>query len=190
MEVSVSRKKDRELTQEIFEQLLSWLDTDRDRAGVRYEEIRFQLIKIFVSHDCPDAEEMADDTINRVAGRIKDIAGTYIGNPAPYFYGVARMVYLEYLRRKPALPTNSISQETEDDERKYECLRQCIKGLTQKNRDIILAYYGEEKINANRRKELAEQFELEPNALWVRAHRIRERLKDCVSKCLKNRQAR
>lgn len=174
MEGSASRKKYGELTREMFEQLLAWLDKDRDLAGVRYEEIRFQLIKIFVSHECTDSEELADETINRVARRVKDIAATYVGNPEPYFYGVARMVYLEYLRRKPAPLTNSISQETEDDDRKYECLQQCIEGLTQKNRDIIMAYYGDGKqINADRRKELAEQLDLEPNALWVRAHRIR-----------------
>jgi DNA-directed RNA polymerase specialized sigma24 family protein len=114
MEGSVSRKKDRELTQEMFERLLAWLDKDRDRAGLRYEEIRFQLIKIFVSHECPDSEGLADETINRVARKIKDIADTYTGNPASYFYGVARIVYLEYLRRKPAPLTNSISQETEE----------------------------------------------------------------------------
>jgi DNA-directed RNA polymerase specialized sigma24 family protein len=190
MEGSASREYDVELTQEIFEQLLDWLDRDRNRAGVRYEKIRFQLIKIFMSRGCPVPEELADKTINRVARRLNDIAGTYTGDPAPYFYGVAKMVYLEYLRKKPDLPSLPSVQATGYDEEKCECLRQCIAQLTPKNQELIMAYYGEgAKVNADKRKKIAEQMGMEPNALWVRAHRIRERLRECVSECLKNKRA-
>ena len=52
-----------ELTQAVFEQLLDWLDADRDVAGQRYEEIRRRLIKIFVCRGCIVPEELADRTI-------------------------------------------------------------------------------------------------------------------------------
>jgi RNA polymerase sigma factor (sigma-70 family) len=190
MKGSTIQKLDVGLTQEAFERLLAWLDRDRDRAGQRYEEIRSQLIKIFVSRGCQVSEELADETINRVARKVKDIAGTYVGDPALYFYGVAKMVYLEHLRRIPDVLPDPTPQSTERDEARYECLQQCIGQLTPDNRELILAYYGEEQTNEDRRKELAERMGMKPNALWVRAHRMREKLRRCVSECFKNRQAR
>ncbi len=80
-----SQRKDVGLTQEIFEQLLAWLDEDRDRAGKKYEEIRFQLINLFIARSCRISEELADKTIDRVAKKVKDISDTYVGDPALYF---------------------------------------------------------------------------------------------------------
>ncbi|HEX8186260.1 MAG TPA: hypothetical protein VF747_15960 [Blastocatellia bacterium] len=176
------------MTQETFEQLLNWLDRDRELAGARYEEIRFRLIKNFASRGCLASEELADETINRVTRKVKDLAGTYTGDPALYFYGVAKIVYLEYLRRKPALPPEMPSQAAEDAELRRDCLKQCMERLTPVNRELIVAYYEEgNQMNADRRRELAERMGLEPNALWVRVHRIRDRLRGCVGECFKNK---
>jgi RNA polymerase sigma factor (sigma-70 family) len=186
---SVSQRADTELTQETFERLLRWLNTDRDEAGRRYEEIRFQLIKIFISRGCLISEELADETINRVARRIQDITKTYDGDPALYFYGVARMIYLEYMRRKPLLQALAPPTVSEEHERRCECLDQCIERLTPKNRELIMAYYKEDKQGKkDQRKEVAERMGMEPNALWVRVHRIRERLRECMVECLKRKQ--
>jgi len=188
MEGSACRKIDPELTEEKFEQLLAWLDRDRDRAGMKYEDIRSQLIKIFIARGCPIPEELADQTINRVARKLNDIVGRYTGDPALYFYGVARMVHLEYLRQPPVLMPDLPVQVAEYDERRCKCLQQCVNRLTPKNRELIMAYYGEGKqLNADRRREIAEQMGLEQNALWVRAHRIREKLRQCICECLKNK---
>ncbi|HEY7785163.1 MAG TPA: hypothetical protein VIB00_10575, partial [Pyrinomonadaceae bacterium] len=59
--------KDWVLTQESFDALLHWLDPQRDRAGLRYEEIRRSLIKIFACRGCAEPEDLADETINRVS---------------------------------------------------------------------------------------------------------------------------
>ncbi|HEX5732523.1 MAG TPA: hypothetical protein VF131_06785 [Blastocatellia bacterium] len=185
MKESVSQRADTELTEELFERLLLWLDADRERAGQRYEEIRVQLIKIFTSRGCLISEELADETINRVAKRVQQIAETYEGDPALYFYGVARLIYLEYLRRKPAPQPLATSAASEEEELKYECLEQCVERLTPKNRELLRAYYrddDEEKVD--HRKEMAERLGMELNALWVRMHRIRERLRQCVTECL------
>jgi len=188
---SVSQRADTQLTQETFERLLRWLNEDRDKAGQRYEEIRFQLIKIFISRGCLISEELADETINRVARRIQDIAQTYKGDPAPYFYGVAKLIYLEYVRRKPTPQPLASSTVSEEDERRYECLEQCIERLTAKNRELIMAYYKEDKQGKiDYRREMAERMGMEPNALWVRAHRIRERLRACAMECFRRKQGR
>ena len=57
------------LTQKKFDRLLDWLDPDRERAGAKLLEIRRCLVKFFVNQQCVEAQELADETINRVAER-------------------------------------------------------------------------------------------------------------------------
>ncbi len=176
-------KKD--LTREVFDQMLDWLDQDREGAGRRYEEIRSRLIKIFVCRGCIVAEDLADETINRVAGKVQQIAGTYVGNPAFYFYGVADKIYLEYLRKMPASLPIACSVPTEEIELRCRCLEQCIERLSPENRKLILMYYGNhEQRTIDMRKYLAQQMGIGANALWIRAHRIRMALRKCVCECL------
>ena len=89
------------LTQESFDALLAWLDPNRELAGRKYEDIRTRLVKIFSCRGCYEPEDLADETINRVTSKLKDIESSFIGERARYFYGVANKVHLEYLRRKP-----------------------------------------------------------------------------------------
>lgn len=189
MKTLASRGKDVGLTQEIFEQLLAWLDEDRDLAGKKYEEIRFQLINLFIARGCLISEELADKTIDRVARKVKDIADTYVGDPALYFYGVAKMVHLEYVRSRPVVLPAIPCQSEKGIEQRYECLGLCIDKLSSANRELILAYYGEAQSNEEQRRKLAARMGLEPNALWVRSHRIREKLRRCVIECLKSKEA-
>jgi hypothetical protein len=58
------------LTQAAFDGFLVTLDTDRDKAGEKYEYIRLKLLKYFqwCGSDVPDID--ADETINRVTRRI------------------------------------------------------------------------------------------------------------------------
>jgi DNA-directed RNA polymerase specialized sigma24 family protein len=190
VDISASKKIKADLTQESFDRLLDWLDRDRDRAGDRYEEIRSQLIKIFVCRGCTTAEELADETINRVAKKLHEILDNYVGDPALYFYGVAQMVHLEYLRKNTAPPPHTLSAADQEAELKYACLEECMERLSDRNRELILLYYGEDRqAKIDRRKELAERLGIGTNALWIRAHRIRESLRECVSQCLKRRQS-
>jgi len=56
---------------------------------------------------------------------------------------------------------------------------------------LIEAYYKEAKQEKiDHRREMAERVGMEPNALWVRAHRIREKLRECVTECLRLKQGR
>lgn len=87
------------LTSESFDRLLLWLDHDREQAGLKYEAIRSALIKRFGQLGCRDAaEELADLTFDRVAGKLSEIS-EYKGDPEPYVFSVAYFVYKEYLRR-------------------------------------------------------------------------------------------
>src|SRR6185503_4743764 len=97
-------KKNWVLSQESFDALLDWLDPDRERAGQKYEDIRQRLIRIFASRSCYEAEDLADETINRVANKVQEMRSSYEGNPALFFYAVGNKVHLEYLRKKPEPP--------------------------------------------------------------------------------------
>lgn len=192
-------RRQTDLTPETFGHLLDWLDQDRERAGQRYEQIRLRLIKIFTCRGCMAAEELADETINRVAGKTRQIAESYTGDPASYFLGVAENIYLEYRRRTLAHET-ALSADIEERkeprrenaELKYRCLEQCMERLSEQNCELILSYYGSadnprHKIDS--RKALSQRLGIGANALWIRAHRIREGLKKCVDACLERTQA-
>jgi hypothetical protein len=88
-------KKNWTLTQESFDKLLAWLHPDRERAGEKYEHIRRTLISFFLSQNSHKPEELADETINRIAQRLDENAEGYVGDPANNFYEMARIVYAD-----------------------------------------------------------------------------------------------
>ena len=183
-------RKDWELTEEAFDRFLTWLDPDREKAGTKYEVIRRHLIIILTCKGCAEAEELADETINRVIRRAQQMADTYRGEPAPYFIAVANNLYLEYLAKQRTIvelmPDLPQSPDPDPEEgRNHDCLEQCIEGLTPSNRNIVLGYYQENKqAKINHRKKLAEEMGIAPNALRIRAHRIRAVLEQCIDECL------
>ena len=174
------------LTQESFDALLDWLDPQREQAGQKYEDIRSSLIKIFTCRGCFEPEDLADETINRVTSKLKQIGDDFIGDRARYFYGVANKVHLEYLRRKPVQPSPVLSLASDQVEQEFECLETCMEHLTPDNRELVLQYYQEEKkAKIDHRKMLAEKLGIGVNALRIRACRIRASLLECVKACLK-----
>jgi DNA-directed RNA polymerase specialized sigma24 family protein len=176
------------LTQDNFDRLLDWLDPDRDAAGERYVTIRSGLVNFFDYKGCLGPEDLADETINRVARRVKEIADTYTGDPARYFFGVAKRVHMEYLKQKPSAeiqPEVLAAPKPDDVEQQYACLDQCMGQLTDSNRKLILQYYRERtQADADPRRSLMQALNLKPSALRVRVFRIRENLEKCVRHCL------
>jgi DNA-directed RNA polymerase specialized sigma24 family protein len=164
------------LAQEQFDSLLCWLHPDRDRAGQMYEDIRRRLVRIFACRGCQIPEELADETIDRVSMKLTGIADGYVGNPALYFYGVAKRVHLEYLRGKPALPLIAVARDELNNSREaeYECLEKCLDGLEPKDRELVLDYYREDgRARIRHRRKMAMSLGIPVSALRVRAHRIR-----------------
>lgn len=174
------------LTQAAFDSLLTWLDSDREQAGRKYEQVRQRLIKIFTCRGRPDAEELADEVINRVTLKAGELAKDYVGDPSLYFYGVAQKVYLESLRKRPAAVfVPPPSPHTDEDEAEYECLESCVERLPPANRELVIEYYqNERRAKIEHRKELAGRLGIAQNALRIRAHRIRLALQRCVEECV------
>ncbi len=185
-------KKTEPPNQEEFDALLAWLDPDRARAGEKYEEIRTKLIKILERRQCHAAEDLADETINRVSHRVKDIASTYVGDPALYFYGFLKNVYKEWLKWIKEEPTNldnvvlSAHEPAEDVERIHEYLDKCRQNLEDpEDRDLIVNYYEKEKrAKIDHRKQLADSLGITLNSLRMRIHRINVLLQKCIGDCL------
>lgn len=174
------------LTPEEFERLLDWLAPDTERAAAKYEVIRRGLIQRFINRRCVDAEGLADETINRVASRLPELAETYKGEPARYFHGVAKKVFLEHCRqqrleRRPLPP----QPEPRFAAIYHECLEKCLAELPPDQRDLILQYYAEiKKAKIESHKEMQRQLNLKADALRVRTFRIRQMLGACVRDCV------
>lgn len=188
------------ITQERFDELLAWLDSDRENAGHKYEEIRRSLVKIFAWRKCTDAEGMADATINIVAQKVCQLRRTYEGNPHFYFYGVAKNLIREYENRRTVLvaledadmTNNPIIDDTDDEVEQVDaCLRRCLETLAPKDRELALAYYQEDgQVKIDLRKELARDLGIDTSALRVKMHRIRSSLARCIADCLKSISAK
>jgi len=190
-------KKGWVLTKEQFDTLLDWLDLDRERAGHKYETIRLRLIKIFTSRGCPEAEELADETINRVASKLSEIIDKWEGDPALYFFKVAQYVLAEWrpkanpreLKQDPVVMP--IDPEENDDTPEYECLLRCLEVLRMSERTLVVNYYeqqGHAKIKQH--QQMATALGIAINALRIRACRIRRTLRECVQKCVAARKQR
>lgn len=176
--------------EENFDALLSWLDPDRNRAGNKYEEIRQSLIKIFSWRGFKDAEDLTDETISRVTAKVLEVSRDFRGDPAVYFYAVAKKLVFEAYRRdqrRAALSENPSAQTVtlpEDDKAESKCLKLCLNKLPTADRELILLYYQQDKPKIPLRKELAKRFKVSPNTIRVRAYRIRIVLYGCMEKCL------
>ncbi|HKX29010.1 MAG TPA: hypothetical protein VJ302_15040 [Blastocatellia bacterium] len=178
-------RKELEVSQEAFDRLLAWLHTDRNLAGEKYEVIRRGLTLFFERRGCLEVADLADQTIDRVIGKLPEIAAGYTGEPAKYFYGVAHRIYQEYLRRPH--PTTPLPQPEDSilQERKDQCRERCLNKLSEEDRLLITGYYLKEKQEKiEYRRQLAAQHGLTSNALAVRACRIRAALVKCLEECL------
>jgi DNA-directed RNA polymerase specialized sigma24 family protein len=182
-------RKEWQLTQDAFDRLLRWLDADPVRAGAAYEGIRHKLVKIFVYRGSTNAEELADETINRVASRLPEFESEYTGDPALYFYGVARHVHQESMR-KPVAALREMPQPTPEDQREFmhRCLERCVDGLPEEQRELVLDYYSHDPdFKIAHRKGMARRHGFTLNVLRLRVHRIRLALQQCVRDCLRGR---
>lgn len=197
-------KKDWNLNPEAFRQFLSWLDGGVDSNGERYLEMRRRLVCYFDRRNCFSPDDLADETLNRVARKLEEKGEIVGASPAHYCYIVAKFVFLEFLRRadsnqksldhpkdsEQAMAGLGVPSRPDEDavakEKLFGCLEKCLSRLQPEDRELILGYYrGEQRAKIERRSELATRFGLTMNALSIRACRIRSKLELCVNTCVK-----
>src|SRR5207247_1110808 len=130
-------KKDWTLTQVAFDQLLSAFDADRERAGQKYETVLRKLSELLEVRGNDAPTDSADETINRVARRIAE--GEQVQDLISYFYGVARLIWLENLRARDKDPsplelaptpiaanTAEFEVQRQQREQRLMCLESCL----------------------------------------------------------------
>ena len=195
--VSTAHKQDRsaDLREQTFRRLLAWLDQGVDTNGQSYLAIRERLLSYFDRKNCLHADELADETLNRVARRLDEEGGNIeTETPAKYCYIVARFVFMESLRanEREIVALDNVSRQAnvmsnEDRDRKekmLECLDRCAAKLESSQRDLIFGYYvGEQRVKIENRRSLAQTLGISVNALSIRACRVRDKLESCVKEC-------
>ena len=189
------------LSQFAFSRLLEWLDDGIDSQGETYLEMHRRLVLFFDRRERLSADELADETLNRV-GRTLEKEGTIaVTPPARYCYVVAKFVLLEDIRRQrihapldePRIAEASARRgakrsEPDEDlairEQRLECLDRCLQGLPPAQRELVVDYYrgaGSQKIEG--RRDIARRLGITTNALGIRACRIRRWLEVRVEAC-------
>lgn len=183
-----------DLSPERFEMLLAWLDPDREGAGSRYETIRKTLIQIFTWRGCRNAEDLADETVNRVLERLPElIKKGYSGDPGRYFYGVAYKVVHEHFRREARyadLPLEYLVEpfnpDDEDSRLLKKCLEHCLQQFSEEDQELFLSYHEyDKKTKIEDRKKLAKRMGLELSQLRSKIFKIRLVLEECIRSCVK-----
>ena len=185
-----------EVPPESFNEILAWLNPDRQIAGTIYVQLRHDLAKIFVWNKCADPEGLTDEVMDRVARKVLHLKETFEGDPRLFFYGVAKNLIKESPKKVKThvslddtdLPAISATDIDETAEMREECLNSCLQSLSSEKRALILAYYAKEKqAKIDHRTELAQQLGTSVETLRVRAHRIRATLEECILRCLKRK---
>ncbi len=85
-------KEERGLSALAFTRLLDWLDDGVDSYGERYLEMRRRLISYFDRRNRPFADDLADETLNRIGKTLERGDVIAIRPQARYCYIVARFV--------------------------------------------------------------------------------------------------
>lgn len=175
-----------------FDLLLAALDPDRDRAADELLLLRRKLLKFFAWNQAPIPEDLADETVDRVARRLQE--GDTVHHPelGAYVHGFARIVLRESwsrprLARIPAVALAvTPAAEQAVAERRSRCLDLCLARLRPESRRLVLAYYqtesGAAKIASHR--QLAAELGVSDGNLRVKLHRLRLELQGCLHFCL------
>jgi DNA-directed RNA polymerase specialized sigma24 family protein len=197
MTSSASPSPKDDLTAAKFERLLLRLDPNRDQAAEKYEEIRWKLIKFFQWGACVDAEDLVDETFNRVGEKLEsDNEG--IHDVTAFVWGVAKNIRQEALRREskivrlPDLPgaeehfpsPRVADGEVVESHGRLKCLRRCIQHFSAGDRRLLLKYHAPRGRRGEGRRRLAQETGLTMLALRVRVNRLRFKLEQCIKECL------
>ena len=191
------------LTSVAFSRLLAWLDDGVESHGRSYLEIRRRLVAYFTRRNRPMPDELADETLNRIAKTLEEADRIALRPPTRYCYIIAKFVLLEDARRREhrdlrfdqsAFSENQLTRsetkrhDSEEalamQEQRLACLDRGLQQLKPEQRELILEYYradGRNKIDG--RREMATRLGISMNALAVRASRIRSVLEASVAAC-------
>jgi RNA polymerase sigma factor (sigma-70 family) len=187
--------RDSAIPPESFEEILAWLNPNREVAASMYVQLRHDLEKVFTYKGCSDVEGLTDEVFDRVAKKIHEVRPIYVGDPRLYFRAVANNLVKENLKKVktqvslegidlPSPTTHQHKQET--TAALEECLQSCLQKLSAENRELIVSYYSKVKqAKIDHRSELARRYGISVETLRVKVYRMRISLEECIERCLK-----
>ncbi len=173
------------LNPEALGRFLTVLDPDVIEAGRKYERLRRKLIRLFEWRGCRFAEDLADESINRVIRRMDGGLVLGPGEVPRFSAGVAHRVFLEHLREvKRAQPSPGdvgkapwVPGRHETTDLRLVCLERCLERLPPPERDLVLRYYAADPTaRIENRRVLARELGIEVNNLRIRVFRLRSKL--------------
>jgi RNA polymerase sigma factor (sigma-70 family) len=178
-----------------LDEILDWLNPDRELAADMYVQLRHDLAKMFEWRGCLDPEGLTDEVFDRVSRKVREVRPTYEGDPRHYFRAVANNVIKEDLKKiKTRISLEGVdriqpeTQVNDDTPNIEECLQSCLQALNSEQRELILAYYAKEKqAKIDHRSQLAKQLGISVETLRVKAYRIRGSLQKCIQNCLEGK---
>ena len=186
-----ARDARRGLSAVAFASLLDRLGPDREHAGAAYEHLRRALVSFFAWRGAATPEDCADETLDRLAARLDE--GVAVEALPRFAHGIARLVLLEHWRRPEArgVPLTGagsrhlIAPQQPEEPAALECCNRCLGELGSEARSLILEYYtGDGRNRIEGRKRLARRLAISETALRNRAHRLRDQLERCITRCL------
>jgi DNA-directed RNA polymerase specialized sigma24 family protein len=161
--------------------------------------MRRRLVSYFDRRNRTAAEELADETLNRIGKTLEQTGAIATKPPARYCYFVAKFVLLEDIRRERRhvpldesryadMPRENARLSPDEGlvvrEQRLDCLDRCLQQLKTEQRELIVEYYADvRRQKIERRRELAARLGITMNALGIRAFRIRDSLMACVEGC-------
>lgn len=191
-------RRKRKATAEEFRLLLKRLDPLEDRAWEIHDALRRKLIWFFESEFPLQAEELAEEALDRIARKLNS---SEIRDVAEFAFGVARNLRRETSRHAliaaRLAASGAISDSVQsgenpeqaaisriDFDRKLACLKKCLLRLDAEERRLLSLYYPDDGSNLEERREaLARELKISLGTLRTRIARLREQLEKCFENC-------
>ena len=184
-------REEAQLTRAAFSRLLQWLDDGVGSQSERYLEMRRRLVSYFDRRNRPSADDLAGETLRRIARTLEKDGAISITPPARYCYVVAKCVLHEDVRCEPlhvALGEPGIAVASAGhgvaphepgaaltiEGQRPERVGWCLQALKPEQRQVVVDYYrGTGRRTIERRRDMAKGLGLTLDALGIRAFRIR-----------------
>jgi DNA-directed RNA polymerase specialized sigma24 family protein len=172
-----------DINEEAFEIFLQRLEPKLSDSKARYKNLRLKMTRFFEWKRCQDAEDLADETINRTMSFLILGKEIHAENPYSYIYGVANNIYKEYVRKqiKREKLIRDLPDRLAPAEDLQDCRIQCLQKLPPEKLKLLNQYY----LNVEERDALPSELGLTVNALRLQIHRLKKELKLCHEECRK-----
>ncbi|MCC7307474.1 MAG: hypothetical protein IT173_07905 [Acidobacteria bacterium] len=180
-------KKEWVLTQDAFDRVLLLLDPDREVSGHKYELLRLKLVKYFEWQHLSPPEDLADETVNRLARKLAE--NGEIENLNAYLLGIARHIVFEDRRQRARFQRaadqlfvkGSTADVRSEGDARLEACNECLAELPERDRGLVLRYYSPAKAGKiEDHKRIAAELGISLNSMRIRVHRIKLRLERCI----------